>query len=135
MKIERVNPKGLFVLDAFTQVVVAEGAKKLAWIAGQGGFDAEFELVGAGDLHAQTVQAFRNLQTAVRSVGGEVGDIVSSTMYIVDLTPEKVEIFGRAMAEALDGEAFPPNASTMVGVQALAGEGMLVEISAIAAIA
>ena len=96
MKIERVNPDGLFALDAFTQVVTAEGAKKLAFIAGQVGFDAQFQLVGAGDLHAQTVQAFRNLRTAVESVGGEVADIVSTTMYIVDLTPEKVEVFGRA---------------------------------------
>lgn len=134
MKIERVNPDGLFVLDAFTQVVTAEGAKKLAYIAGQGGFDAQFQLIGPGDLHAQTVQAFRNLRTAVESVGGEVGDIVSTIMYIVDLTPEKVEIFGRAMAEALDGEAFPPNASSMIGVQGLAAEGMLVEISAVAAL-
>ena len=135
MKIERVNPDGLFVLDAFTQVVTAEGAKKLVYIAGQGGFDAQFQLIGPGDLHAQTVQAFRNLRTAVESVGGEVGDIVSTTMYIVDLTPEKVEVFGRAMAEALDGLAFPPNASSMIGVQGLAAGGMLVEISAVAALA
>ena len=132
MNVERVNPDGLFVLDAFTQVVTTESAKKVAYIAGQGGFDADFKLVGPGDLHAQTVQAFRNLRTAVESVGGKVENIVSTTMYIVELTPEKVDIFGRAMAEALDGQPFPPNASSMIGVQGLAAEGMLVEISAVA---
>jgi 2-iminobutanoate/2-iminopropanoate deaminase len=134
MKVERVNPEGLFVLDAFTQVVITKDVGKVAYIAGQGAFDAAFNLIGPGDLHAQTVQAFRNLRTAVEAVGSEIENVVSTTMYIVDLTPDKVEIFGRAMAEALDGEAFPPNASSMIGVQGLAVEGMLVEISAIAAI-
>jgi enamine deaminase RidA (YjgF/YER057c/UK114 family) len=134
MEIERVNPKGLFKLDAFTQVVKTENAAKVAYIAGQGGFDENFQLIGPGDLHAQTVQAFRNLRTAVESVGGSVENIVSSTMYVVEMTPAKVEIFGRAMAEALDGQPFPPNASSMIGVQGLAAEGMLVEISAIAAL-
>ncbi len=55
-------------------------------------------------------------------------------MYIVELTPEKVDTFARAMAEALDGKPFPPNASSMIGVQGLAAEGMLVEISAVAAL-
>ena len=132
MKTERINPDGLFALDAFTQIVTAESVEKVAYIAGQGAFDAKFSLVGPGDLHAQTVQAFRNLRTAVESLGGQVEDIVSTTMYIVEITPEKVDIFARAMSEALDGEPFPPNASSMIGVQGLAAEGMLVEISAVA---
>ena len=132
MAIERLNPDGLFALDAFSQIVTTEHAGKVAYIAGQGAFDAKFNLVGAGDLHAQTVQAFRNLRIAVESLGGQVDHIVSTTMYIVELTAEKVEIFSRAMAEALDGKPFPPNASSMIGVQGLAAEGMLVEISAVA---
>jgi enamine deaminase RidA (YjgF/YER057c/UK114 family) len=131
MEIERINPKGLFVLDAFTQIVRTKGGR-LAFIAGQGAFDEQFNLIGAGDLHAQVVQAFKNLQTAVQAIGGSVEQIVSTNMYIVGLDPKKVEIFQRAMAVALDGKPFPPNASTMIGVQSLAGEGMLVEISGFA---
>jgi len=132
MATQRLNPDGLFALDAFSQIVTAESSGKIAYIAGQGAFDANFKLVGPGDLHAQTLQAFRNLRIAVESLGAQVDHIVSTTMYIVDLTPEKVEIFSRAMSEALDGEAFPPNASSMIGVQGLAADGMLVEISAVA---
>jgi len=134
MQIERINPDALFKLDSFTQIVTTSKAGRVAYIAGQGAFDSKFTLVGPGDLHAQTVQAFRNLRTAVESLGGTVEQIVSTTMYIVDLTPEKVEIFSRAMGEALDGQPFPPNASSMIGVQGLAAHGMLVEISAIAAL-
>ena len=133
MEIERINPKGLFVLDAFTQIVRTRGGR-LAFIAGQGAFDEQFRLIGPGDLHAQVVQAFRNLRTAVESIGGTVEQIVSTNMYIVGLDAKKVEIFGKAMAVALDGKPFPPNASTMIGVQSLAGEGMLVEISGFAVV-
>ncbi len=132
MEIERFNPDGLFALDAFTQIVTANNVGRVAYIAGQGAFDANFDLVGPGDLHAQTVQAFRNLRTAVESLGGQVENIVSTTMYLVEITAEKVDIFAGAMAEALDGKPFPPNASSMIGVQGLAAEGMLVEISAVA---
>ena len=38
------------------------------------------------------------------------------------------------MNEALDGKPFPPNASTLVGLQSLAFPGMLVEICATAVI-
>ena len=131
MEIERINPKSLFVLDAFTQIVRTQGGR-LAFIAGQGAYNANFKLIGEGDLHAQVVQAFRNLRTAVESINGKVEQIVSTNMYIVGLDAKKVEIFGKAMAVALDGKPFPPNASTMIGVQSLAGEGMLVEISALA---
>lgn len=134
MSIERINPKGLFELEAFTQVVTASGTGRIAFIAGQGAFDADFALVGPGDLHAQTLQAFRNLRTAVEALGGGVEDIVSSTIYLVGIDAQAVETFSRAMGEALDGKAFPPNASTMVGVQGLALEGMLVEISALAVV-
>ena len=135
MDIERVNPDGLFKLDAFCQVVTAAGGERIAFIAGQGAFDADFQLIGPGDLHAQTVQAFRNLRTAVEAVGGSVDQIVSTNMYIVGINAEAVDTFGRAMAEALDGKPFPTNASTMIGVQGLAMEGMLVEISAVAVLA
>lgn len=133
VEIERIDPKGLFVLDAFTQIVRTQGGR-LAYIAGQGAFDESFQLIGPGDLHAQVVQAFRNLRTAVEAIGGTPEQIVSTNMYIVGLDVKKVEIFQRAMAVALDGKPFPPNASTMIGVQSLAGEGMLVEISGFAVV-
>jgi 2-iminobutanoate/2-iminopropanoate deaminase len=134
MELERVDPDGLFKLEAFSQIVTVRGGGQIAFIAGQGAFDADFQLIGPGDLHAQTVQAFKNLRTAVEAIGGSVDKIVSTNMYIVGLDAKAVETFGQAMSEALDGKPFPPNASTMLGVQSLAMEGMLVEISAVAVV-
>ncbi len=129
--VERINPPGLFELEGFSQVVVARGGRT-AYIAGQGPFDAGMKLIGQGDLHAQTVQAFRNLRTALQALGVGPDRVVSSTMYVVGLDEERSATFVRAMNVALDGEPFPPNASSLIGVARLGHPEMLVEISAIA---
>jgi len=134
MPIQHVNPKGLFQLPkAFSQVVTAD-AGKLVFVAGQGSFDADMKLVGAGDYRAQAAQAFRNLRTALAAVGAEPEHVVSSTMYVVNLHPAALEAFTQGMNEALDGKPFPPNASTLVGLQSLAFPGMLVEVCATAVV-
>jgi enamine deaminase RidA (YjgF/YER057c/UK114 family) len=133
MAVEHVNPDTLFRLPAFSQIVVAP-AGRLAFIAGQGPFDPAFQLVGGDDLKAQTVQAFRNLKAALAAVGASPADVVSSTFYVVDLDAEKTDRFVAGMNAALDGQPFPPNASTLVGVTRLGHPAMKVEISAVAAI-
>jgi enamine deaminase RidA (YjgF/YER057c/UK114 family) len=133
MTVEHVNPGTLFRLPAFSQIVVAPPGR-LAFIAGQGPFDADFNLVGGDDLFAQTVQAFRNVKAALTAVGATPADVVSTTFYIVNLDGERTDTFVAAMNAALDGQPFPPNASTMVGVTRLGDARMSVEISAVAAI-
>ncbi len=133
MPVEHVNPDTLFRLPAFSQIVVAPPGR-LAFIAGQGPFDPDFNLVGGDDLFAQTVQAFTNLKAALTAVGATPTDVVSTTFYIVNLDGERTDTFVAAMNAALDGQPFPPNASTMVGVTRLGDARMLVEISAVAAI-
>ena len=133
MNIQHVNPDGLLSLPEYTQVVVSSPGR-LAFIAGQGAFDQHFNLIGADDLQAQTAQAFANLRTALASVGATPADVLSSTIYIVDLDEAKTATFVAAMKTALDGRAFPPNASTLVGVTRLGHPQMLIEISAVTAV-
>jgi enamine deaminase RidA (YjgF/YER057c/UK114 family) len=128
-----VNPSTLFALPQFSQAVI-EPSGRIAHIAGQGAFDRDFNLIGKGDLHAQTVQAFNNLKHALEAVGSDPAHVLSSTIYIVDLDAAKTDVFVKAMLTALDGKPFPPNASTILGVTALGSPDMLVEISAVAAI-
>jgi 2-iminobutanoate/2-iminopropanoate deaminase len=130
MTIEHLQPSGLFPAQGMSHVVVATG--RTAYIAGQGAYDENFQLVGRGDLFTQTLQVFSNLRAALQAVGATPQQIVASTIYIVDLTAEKTDTLVRAMGQALDGEPFPPNASTLVGVTQLAYPEMLIEISAIA---
>ena len=106
MTIEHVNPDTLPKYPGFSQVVIAP-AGRLAFVAGQGAFDTDNELVGPGDLHAQVVQAFGNLRAALAAVGSTPTDVVSSTFYVVDLDEAGTATFVTAMNEALDGEVFP----------------------------
>jgi len=131
MQHQHVNPAGLLKLDGFTQVVVASG-KRTAYIAGQVAVDEHMNLTGKGDYFEQSVSALRNLATAVKAVGGTPEQIVTSTVYLKELTLEVTGLFTRALAVALDGAAFPAHAFSLIGVHSLASPDLLVEISAVA---
>lgn len=128
-----INPDTLFKMAGFHQVVTSSGNTTIH-IAGQGAFDTEMNLVGAGDYRAQTIKAFQNLALALESAGATPADVVSSHMFVKGLCPEVTAQFIEAMNVALDGKPFPENASSLIGVDALADPDMLVEISAIAVI-
>jgi 2-iminobutanoate/2-iminopropanoate deaminase len=134
MPVDRINPDSLFKLDAFSQVVTATGGSGLAFIAGQGAFDKDLQLIGAGDLKAQTIQACRNLRDAVEAVGSSVDQVVSSTVHVVGLDNTSVGAITAGLAEALDGKPFPPHAMSLIGTTSLAIDGMLIEIVAVALI-
>ncbi|QQX89157.1 RidA family protein (plasmid) [Cupriavidus necator] len=132
MTTQHLNPTGLLSFPPLTQVVVSS-CRILAFIAGQTACNAQFEVMGGNDYRLQSIQALKNLQTAVHAAGATVRDIVSSTVYLRELTPEVAEQFMAAFSVAMDGESFPAHAFTMVGVQALASPDVLVEISAMVA--
>ena len=113
-----LNPKGLPEPPGYTQAVRAGDT---VYIAGQG---------GEGDPEAQVRQTWSNLRTAVEAAGGKVEDIVTTTVYLTDLAHAPLVRKVRAEIYA----SSPPPASTIVEVSALAGEGMIVEIEAIAVV-
>jgi enamine deaminase RidA (YjgF/YER057c/UK114 family) len=129
--VELLNPPGLPAPDAYRQVAVATGTRSV-YLAGQVARTGDGTPVGPGDLAAQTEQAFRNVATALASVGATFADVAKMTVYVVDWAPEKMAQFGegamRAAAEL--GQVTP--AITLVGVTALGEPDLLVEIDATA---
>lgn len=83
--------------------------------------------MGVGDAYAQTIQAFRNVETALASAGAGLADVVQTQMFVTDIT--RWEDVGRAHRE-LFGDVMPVTA--MVGVAALIDPEMLVEVQAVA---
>lgn len=130
MTIERIYPEGLRRPPTFTPVVRAIGGSTL-YLSGQVPVDIDGQLVGEGDFAAQARQVFANLRIALEAAGADFTNVVKMTTYIVDYRPELREALGAARTEAMGG-ALP--ASTLVGVQALAMPGYLIEVEAIAVI-
>lgn len=131
MTIERINPAGLRRPPTYTPAVRATGGATV-YISGQVSVDIDGRIVGEGDFAAQAQQVFANLRLALAAVGADFSNVVKLTTYIVNYRPELREALGAARTAAM-GDALP--ASTLVGVQALAMPGYLIEVEAVAVIA
>ncbi|HEY3935453.1 MAG TPA: RidA family protein [Gemmatimonadales bacterium] len=99
------------------------------YVSGMVPLDSTGHLVGAGDLAAETRQALVNLGEVMRAARGVPGDVVRVTIYIRDLTPDKVTTVRTQLLGAVDHSQ--PPALTIVGVSAFAEPGIDVMLDAI----
>ena len=83
MDVERINPSELARPSGFSHAVSVT-ASRMVFLAGQVGMDRDGRVVSGGVV-AQFEQALANLLTALAAAGGQPGDLVSLTIYIVDL--------------------------------------------------
>lgn len=131
MPTDHINPPGVSTPTGYTHVVSTE-ARKLVFISGQVGFDANGK-IAEGDLAAQAEQVFENLRTCLASVGASFEDVLKMTTFVVNYKPEDRPLIAGARAKHLPPDT--PPASTLVGVQALARPEILIEVEAVAALA
>ena len=97
------------------------------YIAGQIALDVDGNLVGKGDIEAQTHQVYANLQAIIEELGGSLEDIVKLTTYLTDRS--HLEAFRRVRNRFFRVPS-PPN--TLLFVSGLAHPDYLVEIEAVA---
>jgi enamine deaminase RidA (YjgF/YER057c/UK114 family) len=131
MSLERVNPAELGPPSGFSHAVSVT-ADRLVFLAGQVGSGSDGTIVPGG-IVAQFEQALANVLTALTAAGGAPGDLVSLTVYLVDVGDYQAhsrEI--GAVWRRLAGTGYPAMAG--VGVVRLWSAEALVEIQGIAAI-
>lgn len=131
MDVQYLNPPTLCPTFGWTHVVTVTGGKTV-YISGQVGINERGEIVGKGNLSAQTEQAFQNIERALAAVGATFQQVVKTSLFVVGLKPEHVPVI-REVRSRYVSEDHPPS-STLVGVSALVGPDWLIEIEAIAVI-
>jgi 2-iminobutanoate/2-iminopropanoate deaminase len=114
-------------IGPYSQAVVAEG--RLVFCSGQISLDPQTgEMVGAGDVRAQTRRVMDNLRAVLQAASADFANVVKTTIYLTDLQDfgHVNEIYGGYFSAA------PPSRAT-VEVAGLP-KGALVEIDAIAVV-
>ena len=126
-----VDPEGLHKNPAFTNVVVVEGPVRTVHVGGQNAVDASGNVVGKGDVAAQTRQVLKNLRTALEAGGAGPEHVVKWNVLLV-AGVDLQEAFS-AFRGAWDQPPSPP-AITGFFVAGLANLDFLVEMDAVAVV-
>jgi len=131
VSIERINPVELARPSGFSHAVSATGGR-LVFLAGQTGYAPDGQIVNGGVV-PQFERALGNLIAALRAAGGDPADLVSLTIYAVDLADYRAH--GREIGDVwrrLCGQEYPAMAA--VGVARLWDTDALVEVQGFAVV-
>ncbi len=94
-------------------------------VSGTTGTDPSGKVLAPGDVYAQSVQAIRNIENALKRLGLGLEHVVRTRIYLTQI--DRWEEAARAHVEFF-GEVHP--ATSLIGVAGLVDPEMLVEIEA-----
>lgn len=129
--VQHLNPAGLHKNPAYSQAVVVSGNVQTIYVGGQNAVDTTGNVIGKGDIKAQTQQVLRNVETALTAAGAKLEHVIKWNVHIVQGQPlaPGFEAFQQAWANRPN-----PPLVTMSFVSALANPDYLVEIEAVAVV-
>jgi len=123
--VEYVNVEATYATGGlYSQAVKSNG---LLFISGQVALDKNGNLVGKGDITAQTQQVMENLKATLEAAGCTFKHVIKISIFLINLgdRPKFHEVRKRYFKESLP-------ASTLVVVKSLANKDWLVEVEALA---
>jgi enamine deaminase RidA (YjgF/YER057c/UK114 family) len=130
MALKCINPEGISTPETFTHAIVSKGGRTV-FIAGQVAEDSAGNLIGAGDMVAQSRQVFANIGRCLEAAGARPDQVMKITIFVANYTRDDLPMIEEGRV-SLFGDHKP--ADTLVGVAALSRSGYLLEVDAIAVI-
>lgn len=117
-------------IGVFSQAVKVPAKGHIIFVSGLTARDSSGNVVGKGDVKAQTRRTLENLRAVLAEAGAALEDIVKVTVFIRNMERDFKPI------HEVRAEFFPKNppASTMVEVSRLVDPDHLIEIEAIAVV-
>lgn len=128
--LEITNPEGIYDPrpHGYSHIASVSANSPLVFVAGQGGSRTDGEL--SDDFRTQVTIVFENIALALKSKGLIMANIAKLTTLVVDYDEEKHHILIEESTKIWPDLKFPVN--TLIPVQRLALNGMLIEIDATA---
>jgi enamine deaminase RidA (YjgF/YER057c/UK114 family) len=118
---------GMKVAFCNAMAVDLSKAKRIIWVSGQIAFDENEKFIGKGNIRVQTEQCLKNIQAALKKLGGSMGDIVQVFVFVKDMTGLK-DIHNIRLKYFKE----PYPTSTLVRVTDFVEPDALIEITAVA---
>lgn len=124
------NPEGIYDprAHAYSHVATVLPGNTIVYVAGQGG--SKIDGILSNDFRTQVQITFYNIDLALKSKGLTLQDIAKLTTLVVDYDDEKHRVLIDESTKIWPDLKFPVN--TLIPVQRLALDGMLIEIDATA---
>lgn len=128
--LEITNPAGIYDPrpHGYSHVASVSANSLLVFVAGQGGSRTDGVL--SDDFRTQVSVVFENIALALKSKNLGMANIAKLTTLVVDYDEEKHHILIEESTKIWPDQKFPVN--TLIPVQRLALNGMLIEIDATA---
>jgi enamine deaminase RidA (YjgF/YER057c/UK114 family) len=130
MSLQCIHPEGISRPETFTHVVVSHGSR-MVFIAGQVAEDGNGNLVGAGDMVAQSRQVFANIGRCLKAAGARPDQVTKLTIFVANYKRDYLPMIETGRV-SLFGNHKP--ADTLVGVAALSRADYLLEVDAVAVV-
>jgi enamine deaminase RidA (YjgF/YER057c/UK114 family) len=129
MRSQHLNPGTQASIPGFTSVVRTGNT---LYVSGQVALNEQGQVVGAGDLAAQARQAFANLAHVLQIAGAIPEEVLRVNVYVVNLKAGDWDVIRKEGAQFFP-ERNPPS-GTLLGVQALPRDSLLIAVDAHAVI-